>query len=75
MTLRRTEGLPWQFKLTLKFRAKIKELFVTYDIKVVTSQGAEELLQMIARIAFLFTGESNMNLTDHTVMRLWLQTW
>ena len=30
---------------------------------------------MIARIAFLFTGESNMNLTDHTVMRLWLQTW
>ena len=30
---------------------------------------------MITRIAFLFTGESNMNLTDHTVMRLWLQTW
>ena len=30
---------------------------------------------MITRIAFLFTVESNMNLTDHTVMRSWLQTW
>ena len=45
------------------------------EVKVVTTQGAEKLLQMITRIAALFTVESNMNLTDYTVMRSWLQTW
>ena len=29
----------WNYKLTLKFRAKIKEHFVTYDITIIISLG------------------------------------
>ena len=47
----------WNYKLTLKFRAKIKEYFVTYDIsmcnQMVTSEIREEFHARFGQILII----------------------